>query len=359
MFLVHHRYSCVPLAHSFASGHLGRLVVGAIRLPNSATHASPHLRLGLEPSADLLGLVLEALHWAGFTCTQRRLTGVGEALLAMARQPPPHRTLHLLGFPLELFAPAASRLGGIAGKLNAIDGKQLPSDQPVPVTDHHHSGKELTEGLTSSADKRSQCSEMRRGPSADGPDEDILLTRTFHHTGTHQGARIGYEDNLEQQGRGVSWRSPLVVTETLVKLTEVPLVVNHITQGIFEGAWQKLTSEIHAPKLRTHINWLITGHRVSLDERQMLPRPCSQRRFSASVRQVFLQPQRSRSPFAAPTETIHVHSDTQAGGNTVERWVRGLPRLLLSEKAPPDCLIGWQIWPTELMIRNPRRILGD
>src|SRR5262249_918413 len=153
LLLVDHRHAGVPLDHALAGGHLGRLVVGAIRLPNSATHASPVFRMGLEPSPNLRGPLLEALHWADFPRAQRGLTGVGEVLLAMSRHHPPHGTAHLLRFALELFARAASRLRGIAGQFHPSNRKELPPDEALALADHQHLGKKMTEGLAPRADK--------------------------------------------------------------------------------------------------------------------------------------------------------------------------------------------------------------
>src|SRR5262245_34097751 len=182
----------------------------------------------------------------------------------MPRQHPLHRPLHLPGFPLELLARAAARLGRVAGQLYPIDRKQLPPNQPLAVTHYQHLGEHLTQRCAPATDKRRQRGEVRCGSSTDRHKEDILLTRAFDGAGTHQSSRIGQEDNLEQQGRGVGWRAALVVAKTLIKRGEIHLMVNQLTQGKFKGARQNLTSEINAHKLRTHINRLVARHRTVL-----------------------------------------------------------------------------------------------
>src|SRR5262249_61332024 len=130
-----------------AGGHLGRLGVGAIRFPAPTANPSSVFGMGLEPGANLLGLLLEARHLAGFTQAQRRLTRAGKVLLARPCRHPPHGAVHLLRCAPQLLARAASGLGGIAGQLHTIDRQALPPDQALAVADHQPLGKEPTEGL--------------------------------------------------------------------------------------------------------------------------------------------------------------------------------------------------------------------
>src|SRR5882724_6417221 len=94
--LVNARHAGVPVANPLAGGHLGRIVVGAVGLPEPPADSPAILGMILEPGADLLGLVLESLDLSCLALAQRGLTGVGEILLAMTSQHPTHGAVHLL-----------------------------------------------------------------------------------------------------------------------------------------------------------------------------------------------------------------------------------------------------------------------
>src|SRR5262249_25605911 len=88
--------------------------------------------------------------------------------------------------------------------------------------------------------------------------------RALHRPRTDQPPRVGQEDNLEQQGGRVGWRTSLVVAIPDLKGREIHLLINQITQRVLEGAGQNLPSEIHGQGVGTHINRLVTRHWVFL-----------------------------------------------------------------------------------------------
>ena len=133
-------------------------------------------------------------------------------------------------------ARAASRRSGSAGQFPPRNRKELPPAEALAIADHQPLGKAPTPRLAASTDARRASREMGRGPTATRHKEDILPTRTFDGAGTHQAPRGGQEENLEQQGRGLGWCTPLLIAKTVLKLAEIPLMVNHITEGLFTGA---------------------------------------------------------------------------------------------------------------------------
>src|SRR5207247_9646174 len=54
-----------------------------------------------------------------------------------------------------------------------------------------------------------------------------------------------------------------------------------------------------------------------------------------------------------PHRSHSVQADPQTGGDAVERNVRCLRCLLLSEETPSDHIVQRQVWSTEQMVGNP------
>ena len=108
VLLVNDRHAGVSLDNPLARSHLGRIVVGAVGLPEPPSDTSTVLGVSLEPGADLLGLLREALDLSRLTLAQRGLAGVGEVLLAMPRQHSAHGAVHLLRFASKLLARTAA-----------------------------------------------------------------------------------------------------------------------------------------------------------------------------------------------------------------------------------------------------------
>jgi hypothetical protein len=179
----------------------------------------------------------------------------------MPRPQPAHGAGHLLGFAPPLLARAAPGLGGIAGKLDAVEGKQRPTDQALAVTHQQHLGQDATNAPTPCTDKGGQRGEVRSGSPADGHEQAILPTGTLQGPSTHPPARVGQEDDLEQQGGGIGRGAPLIVAKPGIKLGALRLVINQITQRVFEGAGQNLAGVIDREELRPHINRLVARHR--------------------------------------------------------------------------------------------------
>src|SRR5215510_11070829 len=108
-----------------------------------------------------------------------------------------------------------------------------------------------------------------------------MPTGALYGPGTDQPSRVGQENNLKQQGRRIGRGATPVIAKTLIKLGELHLVINQMTQRVFEGARQDLERKIDGNELRTHINRLVASHRGIPSWEILMPRACPQHPFSA------------------------------------------------------------------------------
>ena len=98
--------------------------------------------MGGQPVLKLLRFPLQSFQLAGFSLSlplfrRRRIS------LPVARQHLLGSLFHLLGLALVVAAGTALRLTGVGRELDAIDGKHLPANQALPITDHQHLGEQL------------------------------------------------------------------------------------------------------------------------------------------------------------------------------------------------------------------------
>ena len=77
-------------------------------------------------------------------------------------------------------ARAAAGLTRIRRQLHPIDGKHLPSNQPLPITQKQHLRKELRNRLAGVTEKGGNRGEVRRGIARERNERHVLAAGTLN-----------------------------------------------------------------------------------------------------------------------------------------------------------------------------------
>jgi len=73
-------------------------------------------------------------------------------------------------------------------------------------------------------------------------------------------ARVGQQDTLDQDRRGVRRGTILVVARTSFKFREIQIVIDQVAQRVCTGAGQNLLGENHPQKAQTHVDHFEAGY---------------------------------------------------------------------------------------------------
>ena len=169
-------------------------------------------------------------------------------------------SLQFLRLMQEVGAGTALMLGGVRGKLDAVDGEHFAADQPLPVAEVENAGKERGDLSGKAADECGECREVRNAVTGQRDKGDLLTTGAFDAARADDTEAVGVEDNLEEHGRRPRRGAAAVVAVPGIKLGEVEFVVDQAVEGVYEGAWDELPFEINGEKARTGIDRLVAGH---------------------------------------------------------------------------------------------------
>ena len=248
----------VALNDTFASGHLGRLVVGEVAFNDGTLGTSALDRVGCEPVAHLFGITREALNALGRFCVWCRFQfGI---FLAVTRD-------HLLRFCFEL-GRACDKLslctalgfGCIAGQLDAVDGEHLVTDQPLLVADEEHLRKYLRDLVAERANEVGDSGEVRRGVAGQCNKDDVLTAGGLDVAAADDALTVGEEDDLEQHGGRICCCASDVVLVVGVEPAEVNLVIKQVIACMLNGARQALPLQVHRDQAGTGVDVFITRH---------------------------------------------------------------------------------------------------
>jgi len=118
------------------------------------------VRMILEPFPVTRCLLLQAIQLGDGLLVESRL-GRTRIVIAMPLDHGLGGGFQLPGLPQEILARTAAPFGGIGRQLDAIDGKHLPSDEPLAVSDRHDLGDAIYELITQSSIDCGDGCEMR------------------------------------------------------------------------------------------------------------------------------------------------------------------------------------------------------
>lgn len=181
-------YAGIALHYALPRGHLGRFVVRPIRQSHTALGALALVRMALEPSADVRRLALQPRDLALLTSGKLDPCRI---VVAVAVQQLVHRLLHLGGLTHEVLALAALRFARVAGQFHPVDGKHLPSDQPLPIADQQHLRKHRAHRLTQAAHEPGQRAVVGLAVSRQCDELHVVAAGRFHPARAHDPMRVG------------------------------------------------------------------------------------------------------------------------------------------------------------------------
>ena len=145
----------------------------------------------------------------------------------------------------QLFMGAAALFAGVAGELDAIDGKHIASDQSLGVTGHQDLTKERFDLRAQAAYKFGDVGMAGLAVTADGDELDVALARLFNDSTGDQALAVGQQHDLEHDARIVGTGAHFVVLEPGIQCAEIEFVIDQVVQCEGKAAGDDLLRQDH------------------------------------------------------------------------------------------------------------------
>ena len=152
-------------------------------------------------------------------------------------------TLHLSGLLIQLGSCAAPLPQGIGRQLAAIDGEHFPADELHVVADQQHFQKQWRNFLGHGRDEIGNGREVGLAIGRQRHEHHILMAAALDLAARSDAARIGEQDDLEQNGRMPGWRTACIVMVTIIEDRQIEFVVDEMVERMLERAREDLLRE--------------------------------------------------------------------------------------------------------------------
>lgn len=263
VFGVHCRHASVALDDALAGRHLGRFVVGAVTLADSAFAAFAVFRVGGEPLSQLGGIVLQAGDALVLFLPEIGFDGF-LVFLPMAFEHDASGGFKLAGLVFEVGAGAALLFGCVAGELDAVDGEHLAPDQALPVAQVEHLGEDAGDVVGKRRDKSGDGGEVGLGVATQGDKGDVVAADGFDAAAGDDALAVGEQHDLEQHGGRISSSACFIVPELGIEAGHIQFVINEVVECVFEAAGKQLPLQVYGKETRTGVDVFVACHALRL-----------------------------------------------------------------------------------------------
>lgn len=258
----------VALHHAFGCRHLGRLVVGAVALPDGALATFAVFGMIGKPLAELGGVTLQAGDALGCFLSKVGLDGLAVGF-AVAVEHDAGSGFEFGGLMLEVGASAALLLAGVGRQFDAVDGEHLAPDQALPVAQVEHLGEDAGDVVGEGGDESGKGGEVRLAVARQGDEGNVVAADGFNVAAGNDALAVGEQNNLEQHGGWIGGSAGGVILEPGIEAGQIDLVIDEVVEGVLEGAGKQLPLEINRQKSRAGVDGFVARHAVGLYARSM------------------------------------------------------------------------------------------
>ena len=129
---------------------------------------------------------------------------------AVAFEHDPRCGFELGGLMAEIGTGAALMFAGVAGELDAVDGKHLAPDQALAVAQVKDLGKDPDDVV-------GEGGEVRLGVATQGDEGDVVAADGFDATAGYDALTIGEQHDFEQHGGWIGSGTGCVVVESCIE----------------------------------------------------------------------------------------------------------------------------------------------
>lgn len=148
----------------------------------------------------------------------------------------------------QFFMSTAALFAGIAGELDAVDGKHVAPDQSLSIAGHQHLAEQGFDLGTQVGYELGNMGVAGLAVTTDGNELDVALAGLFDGPAGDQALAVGQQHDLEHDAGVIGTGSYFVVLKLGVQCSEVEFVVYQVVQCEGKSTLKKLTELVLSSK---------------------------------------------------------------------------------------------------------------
>ena len=155
---------------------------------------------------------------------------------------------------------AAALFACVAGKLDAINGEHLASDQALGIAGHQHLAEQGFDLVGEATNKLGNVGVAGLAVATAGDELDVTGAGLLDVAAGYQALAVGQQDDLEHDARVVGRSAHFIVLEFGIQGGQIKLVVDQVVQCESEAAGDDLFRQYDWQQEAVAVLGFVTGH---------------------------------------------------------------------------------------------------